>query len=272
MNALTDALNTVIRKAQPVRNPGDYIQDGLLYCGACRTPKQCRIRFGTALRVVGCQCSCAARRYEAERKAEQQRQELERIERLRASCIADRAVRGYTFASAEETPDLLRCKAYAQHLSEAVQENQGLLLWGNTGTGKTFAAACIANAALDRGIPAMVTSFPKILGVGWDARDKIIGQLNRYKLLVLDDLGAERQSDYALETVYRVVDERYKSGLPLIVTTNLPLSALTKPKNMDYQRIYDRVLELCTPLYFGGENRRRQKANANLKWLREVTG
>ena len=269
MDAIVDSL---ARKSAAKREPGDYTQDGLLYCGHCGTPKQCRIRFGTALRVVGCQCSCAARRYEAERKAEQQRQEMDRIERLRASCIADRAVRGYTFASAEETPDLLRCKAYAQHLSEAVRENQGLLLWGNTGTGKTFAAACIANAALDRGIPAMVTSFPKILGVGWDARDKIIGQLNRYKLLVLDDLGAERQNDYALEIVYRVVDERYKSGLPLIVTTNLPLSALTKPENMNYQRIYDRVLELCTPLYFGGENRRRQKANANLKWLREVTG
>ncbi|MFR8530242.1 MAG: hypothetical protein ACLVDB_03470 [Anaeromassilibacillus sp.] len=40
---------------------------------------------------------------------------------------------------------------------------------------------------------------------------------------------------------------------------------------MDY-RIYDRVLELCTPLYFGGENRRRPKAKENLKWLREVTG
>ena len=94
--------------------------------------------------------------------------------------------------------------------------------------------------------------------------------MNRYKLLVLDDLGAERQNDFALETVYMVIDERYKSGLPLIITTNLTLDELAKPKNMDYQRIYDRVLEMCTPLFFAGKNRRREQANENLKWLKEL--
>ena len=62
-----------------------------------------------------------------------------------------------------------------------------------------------------------------------------------------------------------------KSGLPLIVTTNLTLEQLTKPANMDYQRIYDRVLEICTPLYFSGKNRRRERANKNLQWLKEIT-
>ena len=270
MSDISDALAGVIRRAEPVRESGDYIQDGLLYCGHCRTPKQCRIKLGDAVRVLGCQCACAERRREAEKKAEAERQERMRIEELRVSGIADKAVRGYTFRSAEDTPDIRKCRVYADHFDDALQAGRGLLLWGNTGNGKTFAASCIANAVLDRGIPAMVTSFPRILSGGWKDREQIAQQMNRYKLLVLDDLGAERQNDFALETVYMVIDERYKSGLPLIITTNLTLDELAKPKNMDYQRIYDRVLEMCTPLFFAGKNRRREQANENLKWLKEL--
>lgn len=270
MSDISDALAGVIRRAEPVLEPGDYIQDGLLYCGHCRTPKQCRIKLGDAVRVLGCQCACAQRRYDAEKKAEAERQERMRIEELRVSGIADKAVRGYTFQSAEDTPDIRKCRVYADHFNDALQAGRGLLLWGNTGNGKTFAASCIANAVLDRGIPAMVTSFPRILSGGWKDREQIAQQMRHYKLLVLDDLGTERQNDYALETVYMVIDERYKSGLPLIITTNLPLEELTKPKNMAYQRIYDRVLEMCTPLFFSGKNRRREQANENLKWLKEL--
>ena len=74
-------------------------------------------------------------------------------------------------------------------------QNNGLLLWGNTGNGKTYAAACIANALIARGIPALITSFPRILNAGWDKRE-IAEQMRQYPLLVIDDLGAERESDY----------------------------------------------------------------------------
>ena len=271
MNEIEKALGGVIARAAAVEEPGDYTQDGLLYCGHCRTPKQCRIKLGDTVRVLGCQCACAQRRYDAERAAEAERQRLYRAEQMRSAGMADKSIRGYTFAAAEHTPDLDKCRVYMNHFDEALDAGRGLLLWGNTGNGKTYAAACIANAVIDRGMPAMVTSFPRILGADWKDRAKLAEELNFYPLLVLDDLGAERGSDYALETVYRVVDERYKSGLPLIVTTNLTLEQLTKPGNMDYQRIYDRVLEMCTPLYFSGKNRRRERANKNLQWLKEIT-
>lgn len=264
------ALSGLAARAETAQEPGDYMQDGLLYCGHCQTPKQCRVMLGDKLRVLGCQCACAERRYEAEKAAEAERQRNYRIAEMRAAGMADKAVRGYTFAAAEGTEEIKRCKIYLEHFDEAEEAGRGLLLWGNTGNGKTFAASCIANALIDQGIPAMVTSFPRILAAGWNDRSKIAQQLSDYKLLVIDDLGAERNSDYALETVYMVIDERYKSGLPLIVTTNLTLEELTKPQNMDYQRIYDRVLEMCTPVCFKGANRRRKQANENLKWLKEL--
>lgn len=267
-----DFLNALVKANEARKEPGDYIQDGLLYCGHCETPKQCRVSFGAEDRIVGCQCACASRRYEAECQAAKDRELRLRIEQMRSDGVRDRLVSACRFETAQETPELKKCRRYVEQWPEMLRANSGLLFWGNTGNGKTYAAACIANALIDRGIPAMVTSFPSILASDWETRAEITAQLNCYKLLVLDDLGAERGSDYALETVYRVVDERYKSRLPLIVTTNLTLEDLCKPKNMDYQRIYDRVLEMCVPVVFEGSSIRRQRANDNLRRAREVLG
>ena len=163
----------------------------------------------------------------------------------------------------------MKCKRYAAHWKEMQEQNSGLLLWGNTGTGKTYAAACIANYLIDRGTPAMVTSFPRILNAGWD-KQEIIDQMHYYPLVVIDDLDVERSTEYAIETVYMVIDERYKAKKPLIVTTNLTLEELCKPKNMDYRRIYERILELCVPVAFKGESFRQKAANEKMRRMKEI--
>ena len=101
-----------------------------------------------------------------------------------------------------------------------LENNIGLLIYGDTGNGKTHAAACIANALIDECVPVMMTSFPRILSGGFD-KSSTIAEMNRYPLVVIDDLGAERQSDYSLEIMYLIIDERYKAKKPLIITTNL---------------------------------------------------
>lgn len=265
-----DALiDSIAKKAEPVRDLVDYEKDGLLYCGHCNTPKQCRIPIGGNVRLVGCQCACAAREYEAEKKARADREKRLRIETLRADGIRDKSLTACRFDTATMSEEIVKCKRYADAWDDMRRENNGLLLWGNTGNGKTFAAACIANELIDRGIPAMITSFPRILNAGYD-KQEIIEQVRYYPMLVIDDLGAERSSEYAMETVYTVIDERYKAKKPLIVTTNLTLDELCKPKNMDYQRIYDRVIEMCTPLVFKGDNLRREKATKRLRYVKSV--
>jgi DNA replication protein DnaC len=265
-----DALiDSIAKKAEPVRDLVDYEKDGLLYCGHCNTPKQCRIPIGGNVRLVGCQCACAAREYEAEKNARADREKRLRIETLRADGVRDKSLTACRFDRATMSDEIVKCKRYADAWDDMRRENSGLLLWGNTGNGKTFAAACIANELIDRGIPAMITSFPRILNAGYD-KQEIIKQVRYYPLLVIDDLGAERSSEYAMETVYTVIDERYKAKKPLIVTTNLTLDELCKPKNMDYQRIYDRVIEMCTPLVFKGDNLRRDKANKRLRHVKSV--
>ena len=74
-----------------------------------------------------------------------------------------------------------------------------------------------------------MTNFSKILNqmgaMYSDERYRYIASFNRFSLLIIDDLGIERNTEYALEQVYAVIDERYKTGLPLIITTNLTISS-----------------------------------------------
>ena len=244
-----DGIISAAAKANP-RVPGDFMQDGLLYCGKCKTPKQCRVTVCGEERMVSCMCECREKAAIAEKAAEEARQKALRVASLRTSGLMDVSLRPMRF----DTDDLRargytdKGRRYIANWGTVERDNVGMLLWGNTGTGKTFLAACIANALIDQGVSVMMTSFPRILaavqGLRPDERAGYLDDLNRYRLLVIDDLGAERQSEYALEIVYNVIDGRYKAQKPLIVTTNTPLIEMQKAPNMDYQRIYDRVLAM----------------------------
>jgi DNA replication protein DnaC len=153
-------------------------------------------------------------------------------------------------------------------------QNIGLLIFGNVGTGKTYFAACIANALTDKGVPVIMTSFSTIVNSmgGFYDEEKVnyLRSLNNYKLLIIDDLGAERQSDFMLEQVYNIIDSRYKSNLPIIITTNLTLKDIQNPQDMKYKRIYDRITEMCVPLKYDGESRRKEAHADKLAKARQM--
>ncbi len=128
--------------------------------------------------------------------------------------------------------------------------------------GKSYAAACVCNALLDQGIPCCMTSFGRILAMDWEDRARFLSRLGRYELLVLDDLGAERDTEFSQETLFSVVDERYRAAKPLIVTTNLGLPELKHPESLAKSRVYDRLLEICGPVLCQGENFRQGKSAA----------
>ena len=158
--------------------------------------------------------------------------------------------------------------------------NLGLLLWGQPGNGKTFAAACIANALLesDKCFPPTVlmttlgTVLNKLPGLSAQDKEFYLNQLLSCDLLILDDFGMERQTDYAREQVFNIIDGRYLAQRPLIVTTNLSLNHLKSTTDLSEKRIYDRVLEMCVPVYFGGGSLRPDKARVKMEQFRAITG
>ena len=135
-------------------------------------------------------------------------------------------------------------------------------------TGKTYAAACIANYLLNRRRSVVMTSFVKLLESMMNFKEDdsvLISRLNRAKLLIIDDLGAERSTDFALEKVYDIVDSRYRAKLPVILTTNLSMDELMQATDIRYTRIYDRIFEMCYPLEFVGRSWRKAEANRRFK-------
>ena len=121
-----------------------------------------------------------------------------------------------------------------------------------------------------------MTNFSRILnslsGMYSDEKNQFIDSLNKYSLLIIDDLGIERSTEFALEQVFNVIDSRYRSKLPLIVTTNMTLDELKHPQDLARSRIYNRVLERCVPLKINNQNIRQKNAAENMKEARKILG
>ena len=274
MNPIASILNEITTtKAEE----SDYLgEDGLLYCGKCRTPKQLRLGensfFGD--RPVPTLCRCEKERRDAENAETERRRHAHRVEELKHIGFTDSTMRHWTFEHDNgNCPQMEFARFYADHFNEMEKENIGYLLWGAVGTGKSYFAACIANALMEKEIPVRMTNFAAILNdlnASFDGRNEYLERLNRCRLLILDDFGMERGTEYALEQVYNVIDSRTRSGRPLIVTTNLSLSELQNPTDTAHARIYDRVLELCIPICFTGESMRRARAGTKMDRLKTM--
>lgn len=97
-----------------------------------------------------------------------------------------------------------------------------------------------------------------------------IDSIGRYDLLILDDLGVERNTSYAMEQMFQVVDRRYRSCKPLIVTTNLSLEQMKNAPDVEHSRIYGRILEYCAPILFSGKDMRKNNADTTKTTAREI--
>ena len=271
------------------RNDGDYEdENGILICGKCGEPRQRFMLFDdptdddpehkSELKVVT-MCRCEREEEEREKRKEEAAKDMEKIQRLRNASLLDEKLRGATFDAFKVTKynerNLKLCRRYAMKFDQMVEKDQGLIFWGSVGSGKSFAAACIANYLLDRKVPVVMTSFVKLLEVFQSGRDEETSILNRLgyaKLVIFDDLGAERGTDYALEKVYNIVDSRYRKSLPMILTTNLTIEDMKSEVDMRYRRIYDRVFETCYPMQFTGPSWRMKEASRRYKDMEELLG
>ena len=263
-NGFDAAIAAIIERAKETQNivEGDYIgEDNLYYCGKCHTRKQTAVVVFDSQRVVPCVCKCRADAIAREKEEQEQREHFEKVKRYRAMGFPESEMASWNFAADDgSNPQMTTAmQNYVQHFGQFRQQGKGLLLFGGVGTGKTFLAACAANALIDRGVPALVTNFARIVNTAqglFEGRQEYFDSLNRFPLLVLDDLFAERQTDYMLEIVYNVIDSRYRAKLPVIVTTNMTREELMHPADIRHQRIISRLFEMCAVIEVAGHDRR----------------
>lgn len=251
-------------KASIPVNQNDYIgDDGLIYCGNCHTPKQVRIKTWNGEIVTAmCLCQCETEKCNKQLDDDKKRQKAEEIRSMRYDGFPDSEMRGWKFENDDGNNKQIEiAKNYVKNFQEMYKKHKGLLLFGNVGCGKTFMSACIANALIDKGVPCLVTNFARINNtlMGIYEKQTYIDSLNKYDLLVIDDLASERNTEYMNEVVMNVIDSRYRSGKPLIITTNLTSEELKNPKDISRKRIYSRLFEMCVPVEIKFYDRRKKK-------------
>ena len=260
--------------------PDDYIgSDGLLYCGQCNTRKEREIIwFDGKPKKVPVMCKCRAEEERLKKEQMQKEEEMRSIQRAKVSSMMDDTFRTACFANYQirngNERHLKVAKKYCIEFSKMYERNQGLLFWGTVGTGKSYTAACIANYLLEANTSVVMTSFVRILqevqGFDREREETFTNKLNSVKLLIIDDLGAERSTDYALEKVYGIIDNRYRAKKPLILTTNLTLRQMQEATDIRYARIYDRIFEMCYPMEFSGVSWRKREAAQRYEETRKI--
>ena len=263
-----------------VENDGDYIKDGLLYCGKCNTRKQWKGVLLGKEQIMPCLCKCQTKardRKKEEEKAEKQKEIIEKRRKYAFSGGKTEWEQEENPASADEmrmmkwnfktddnaNPEMTKkAKNFVRNFDAFRAKGRGIIFYGSTGTGKTFISCCIANALIDLGYLVIVTNFSKIANELLSTYDKsdYMEKLMKCNLLIIDDLDIERQTGYMSETVYNVIDSRYRSGKPMIVTTNLSSEQLKNPGTIEKQRVYSRIMDVCIPILFAGEDRRYKNA------------
>ena len=255
----------------------DYVgEDGLIRCGVCGERKQFRIEISGFRRIVPCICKCRSDEIEKEKQKDEYEQRIHAINRLKdasmmASKFRDASFSGYKVRKENQEAHKL-AQNYVKRFHEMKEKNQGLLFYGPVGTGKSFTAACIANALMEQNITVIMTSFVKILQdiQGLENEANYIQILNSASLLIIDDLGAERNTDYALEKVYNVIDSRIRTDKPMILTTNLELSEMLQSTDIRYKRVYDRIFETCYPVEMPGKSFRQIEAAQRFDDMKEL--
>ena len=241
----------------------EYIKDGHAYCKFCHERKDGDVMefFGNKMILrVACKCD---REIEKQKKRREKQMEIERLKR---TCFNSMREWSYTFENyqGEENQSLMIAKNFVEDYEKMKKENIGLLFYGSVGSGKTYLACSIANSLIEQyQISVKIRNFAQIINelqkssFDFD-KNAYIESLVNTSVLILDDLGIERDTSYAKEQVYNIVNSRYLKQKPTIFTTNLSYDTIQNCKDsVEYQRIYSRIIEMCIPVMVVGEDFRK---------------
>jgi DNA replication protein DnaC len=205
---------------------------------------------------------------EATRVAQPCRCRAQRVERRRArslSAVIPRKYRGVSFERAPVTelpgPQVLMVRHFVRDIDPNLDAGRGLWFEGDIGTGKTTLAMLVSRAALDAGRSVAIYSLPRLLAeiratFEDDTEGSYVDFLDRLAavdLLHVDDVGAERSSEWVLEQLYAIVNARYEDERSMVITTNLAQEQLEEQIG---RRTVSRLKEMCEPVPLYGADAR----------------
>lgn len=236
-------ISNAIEKSNEGSKNNTYLKDGLLYCSKCNEPKQAKKMFFGKEKIVGILCKCDEQQEKQRQKELQDNIFWESVKRNKEIGITDKAYLSNTFENDDNrNPDISSlCNKYVKAFDKMKENNYGILFYGDVGTGKSFYACCIGNKLLNEGKKVLITSLGRLAKNRLD-KTTLTTDLSKFDLIIIDDLGVENDST---ATVYNIVDDIYRFGINLIVTTNLSPEQLKNPTDLNKKRVYDRICEMC---------------------------
>lgn len=217
-------------------------------------------------------CDCFEKRMKKEELDREEEFKMIRLKnkmkKYKKISVVDKKFEEASFEKAEDSKVIQLSKKYAKAIIEKEGENFGLMLYGTVGTGKTYASACIANHLMENGKTVLAISLSQYLSKlrqGWDEAEKeLLEAVETCDLLVIDDFGIEKSSEWVEEKIFNLIDKRYRTEKKIVITTNLFFNSEKNEcelmKKLDGKgRIRDRIIEMCFPYLVEGESRRKVK-------------
>ena len=153
-----------------------------------------------------------------------------------------------------------QCLAYSERESLFRDKRNGLLIFGGIGSGKTHLAAAIANQMIDRGIPSLFATFSTHLEhireeFDHTGQKKYLSMMKNTPILVVDDLGKEKKTEWSQQILFDVVNYRYEHLLPIIITSNFSADGMA---NYVGGAIWSRLFEMCGAVETKGKDFRQR--------------
>ena len=167
---------------------------------------------------------------------------------------------------ADMDPTLIReIRSYVRDIDGNLDRGKGLWLFGDVGTGKTSLAMLVSKAALDAGRSVAIYSLPRLLSdikETYEDRSEssymeLFERVVGVDLLHIDDLGAEKRTDWVLEQLYSIINERWQEQKAIVVTTNLV--DVDELRDQIGPRTVSRLHEMCDLIPIMGRDRRMQQ-------------
>jgi DNA replication protein DnaC len=260
---------------------GSKFDEDLKPCSKCGGPTRIIVEVLGKKWNMPLVCECMSKKFKEEEEAFESRGKQSKLKKLIDNSLMDKSFELSSFekwnheVANEKMFEI--AKKYVQNFKKLRAQNIGLLIHGNPGNGKTFTSACIGNALIKQNIPVIcvgVISLLQRIQKTFNNHEKegvntILTSLDNAELLILDDLGTEKDSDWSKSMIYQIIDSRYRLNKPVIITTNVRLSEIKYRYDI---RTYDRILEMCTPIENEHNSIRTQKARGKSAELKNMLG
>lgn len=267
----------VERPEDTIDKDKDYKKDGLWYCGKCNKKKEHYVKIGyddntgEDINMIGIVlCDCEKELKSKKDKAFKMQRKQTRLEQLRKQGLRSRhdLSKNFKMDDNKDSNESKIARNYVKHFDYMLENNTGLFLYGDVGTGKTFYALCIANALINQGRSVYFTTLSeqveKLSGFDKVNNRLALDKIRSTDLLILDDVGTERDTEFANEKIFEVLDAREQARKPIIATSNLAPNDFKDENNSFNNKIYDRLLVLATvPIRLTGASRREKEKEAS---------